>query len=76
MHYVINFLFSIRKQPYRDVINFVSYIHVVYYSYNDINFTHLYMRTNHLSHLANIVDISWSRSVWGGGGGSTPKRIG
>ena len=36
VHYVINFVFSIRKQPYRDVINFVSYIHVVY-SYNDKN---------------------------------------
>ena len=33
--YVINFVFSIGKQPYRDVINFLSYIHVVY-SYNDI----------------------------------------
>ena len=43
VHYVINFVFSIGKQPYRDVINFVSYIHVVY-SYNDINFTYLYMR--------------------------------
>ena len=27
VHYVINFVFSIGKQPYRDVINFVSYIH-------------------------------------------------
>ena len=54
------------KQPYRDVINFISYIHVVY-SYNDINFTSLYMRTNYLRHLANIVDILWSRPVWGGG---------
>ena len=35
MHYVINFVFSIGKQPYRD----------------------------------NIVDILWSRPVWGGGGG-------
>ena len=43
--YVINFVFSIGKQPYRDVINFVSYIHVVY-SYNDINFTYLIIRTN------------------------------
>ena len=68
MHYVINFVFSIEKQPYRDVINFVSYIHIVY-SYNDrpINFTHLYMGTNYLRHLANIVDILWSRPVWGGG---------
>ena len=59
---MINFVFSIRKQPYRDVINFVSYIHVVY-SYNDINFTYLYMRTNDLRHLVNIVDILWSRPV-------------
>ena len=27
VHYVINFVFSIGKQPYRDVINFVSYIY-------------------------------------------------
>ena len=67
VHYVINFAFSIGKQPYRDVINFLSYIHVVY-SYNDINFTYLYMRTNYLRHLANIVDILWNRPVWGGGG--------
>ena len=72
MHYVINFVFSIGKQPYRDVINFVSYIHVVY-SYNDINFTYLYMRTNYLRHLANIVDILWSRPVWGRGGGSNSQ---
>ena len=67
--YVINFVFSIGKQPYRDVINFLSYIHVVY-SYNDINFTYLYMRTDYLRHLATIVDILWSRLVfffWGGG---------
>ena len=63
MHYVINFMFSIGKQPYRDLIKFVSYIHVVY-SYNDINFTYLYMRTNYLCHLANIVDILWSRPVF------------
>ena len=69
MHYVINVVFSIGKQPYRDEINFVSYIHVVS-SDNDINFTYLYMRTNYLRHLANIVDILWSirRPVWGGGG--------
>ena len=66
VHYVINFVFSIGKQPYRDVFNFVSYIHVVH-SYNDIDFTYLYMRTNYLRHLANIVDILWSRPVWGGG---------
>ena len=70
VHYVINFVFSIGKQPYRDVINFVSYIHVVY-SYNDINFTYLYMRTNYLRHLANIVNILWSRPVGGWGGGLT-----
>ena len=39
VHYVIKFVFSIGKQPYRDVINFVPYIHEVY-SYNDINFTY------------------------------------
>ena len=67
VHYVINFMFSIGKQPYRDVINFVSYTRVVY-SFNDINFTYLYMRTNYLRHLANRVDILWSRPVlWGGG---------
>ena len=27
------------------------------------------MRTHYLSYLANIIDIEWSRSVWGGGGG-------
>ena len=70
VHYVINFVFSIGKQPYRDVIDFVSYIHVVY-RYNDINSTYLYMRTNYLCHLANIVDILWSRPVWGGG--ATPN---
>ena len=42
------------------------------YSYNDINFTYLYTRTNYLRHLANIVDILWSRPVFffGGGGGA------
>ena len=30
VHYVINFVFSIGKQPYREVINLVSYVHVVY----------------------------------------------
>ena len=62
-------MFSIGKQPYRDVLNFVSYIHVVY-SYNDINFKYLYMRTNYFRHLTNLVDILWSRPVggWGGGG--------
>ena len=28
VHYVINFVFSIGKQPYKEVIYFVSYIHV------------------------------------------------
>ena len=65
---MINFVFSIGKQPYRDVINFIICTSVVY-SYSDINFTYLYMRTNYLRHLANIVDILWSRPVWGGGGG-------
>ena len=69
VHYVINFVFSIGKQPYRDVIYFVSYIHVVY-SYNDINFTYLYMCTNYLRHLVNIVDILWSRRFGEGGGGA------
>ena len=45
VHYVINFVSSIGKQSYKDVINFISYTRVVY-SYNDINFTYLYMRTN------------------------------
>ena len=75
VHYVINFVFSIGKQPYRDVINFALYIYIyiyIYavYSYNDINFTYLYVRRNYLRHLANIVDILWSRPVWGGGGGA------
>ena len=29
VHYVINFVVSIGKQPYRDVINFVSYIIII-----------------------------------------------
>ena len=77
VHYVINFVFSIGKQPYRDTINFVSYIHVVY-SYNDINVTYLYMRINYLRHLANIVDILWSRPtrpVGGRGGGQLPIEL-
>ena len=68
VHYVINFVFSIGKQPYRDVFNFVSYIHAVY-SYNDINFTYLYMRTNYLRHLANIVGL------FGGGGGRPYSQL-
>ena len=63
---ILNFPSS--KQPYRDVINFVSYIHLVY-SYNDIDFTYLYMHTNYLRHLGNIVGILLSRPVCGGGGG-------
>ena len=71
VHYVINFVFSIGKQPYTEVINFVSYRHVVYiYSYNDVNFIYLYMRTHYVRHLANIIDIRWSGPVWGGGGGA------
>ena len=26
------------------------------------------MRTHYVRHLANIIDIRWSRPVWGGGG--------
>ena len=74
VQYVIIFVFSIGKQPYRDVINFVSYTRVVY-SYNDINFTYLYMRTNYLRHLANIVDILWNRPVLGGGGGGGNSQL-
>ena len=50
------------------------HIHVVY-SYNDINFTYLYIRTNYLRHLANIVDILWSRPVWGGGVGGPNSQL-
>ena len=52
-------------QPYREAIDIVSYIHVVY-SYNDINYIYLYMRTRHL-------DIQWNRLFFeeGGGGGSS-----
>ena len=48
VHYVINFVFSIGKQLYRDVINFVSYIHVVF-SYNDINLLHIFIYAYKLS---------------------------
>ena len=70
---MINFVFSIGKQPYRDVINFVSYIHVVY-SYNDINFTYLYIRrpTNDLRHLANVDILGL---LGGGGGGQLPIEL-
>ena len=70
VHYVINFVFSIGSQPYREVIIFVSYIHVVLYSCNDINFTYLYMRTNYLRHLANTLK---GIGLFGeGGGGQLP----
>ena len=70
VHYVVNIVFSIGKQPYREVINFESYyICSIYNSYNDINFIYVYMRTHYVRHLANIIDIRWSRPVWGGGGG-------
>ena len=39
----------------------MQYISLI--SYNDINFTYLYMRTNYLRHLANITDIQLSRPV-------------
>ena len=39
MHYMINFVFSIGKQPYRKAINFVPYNTCSIYSYNDINYT-------------------------------------
>ena len=71
---MINFVVSIGKQPYRDVINFVSYIHVVY-SYNYINFTYLYKRTNYIRHLAIIVDILWSRPVGEGRGAQLPIEL-
>ena len=83
MHFVINFVFSIGKQPYTEVINFVSYRHVVYhvlrgyvsminiyYSYNDVNFIYLYMRTHYVRHLANI-----SGPVWRGGGAQLPIEM-
>ena len=70
VQYVIKFAFSIGKQPYRETINFVSYIHVVY-SYNDVT-TLIYMHTNYLRHLANIIE--WIRPV-GGGGDPTPNYI-
>ena len=71
VHYVINFVFSIGSQPYREVIIFVSYIHVVLYSCNDINFTYLYMRTNYLRHLANTLKGVGLFGEGGGGGGNS-----
>ena len=56
MHYVINFVFSIGKQPNREAINFVRYILVVY-----INYTYLYAYKLSLSFV--IIDIQWSRPV-------------
>ena len=41
-----------------------------------IKSTHIYMHTNYFRHLANIIDIRWSRLVEGGGGGSTLNGIG
>ena len=41
VHYVITFVLSIGKQPFREAINFVSYIHAIY-SYNETNYTYLY----------------------------------
>ena len=67
-------MFSIGKQSYREVINFVSYIHVVY-SYNDIYYTNLYVYKLSSSFRCNIIDIQWNKPV-GGGGGATPNRIG
>ena len=76
VHYVINFVFSIGKQPYTEVINFLSYRHVVYiYSYNDVNFIYLYMGTHYVRHLANIIDIRWSGPVFFGGGGQIPIEM-
>ena len=56
VYYVINFVFSIGKQPYREVINFVVTCSI--YSYRDIC----------VRHLANIIDIQWSRPVLEEGG--------
>ena len=67
VHYVINFVLSVGKQPYSEV-------HVVY-SYNDINYTYLYMRTNYLRHFANVIDILWSKPVWRGGGESPIELV-
>ena len=67
VHYVINFLLSIGNQPYREV-------HVVY-SYNDINYTYLYMRKNYLRHFAKVIDILWSKPVWSGGGGGGGAQL-
>ena len=75
VHFVINFVFSIGKQPYREAINFVSFIHVVY-NYKGISYynsTPLYMRTNYLCHVANIIDSGVG--LLGEGGPSPPKFV-
>ena len=33
------------------------------------------MRTNYLRHLANVIDVQWSRPVGGGGGGRVQLPI-
>ena len=33
------------------------------------------MPTHYVRHLANIIDIRWSRPVWGGGGGGAQLPI-
>ena len=33
------------------------------------------MRTHYVRHLANIIDIRWSRPVWGGGGAQLPIEM-
>ena len=40
-----------------------------------IQTSHFYIcvQINYLRHLANIIDILWSRPVGGGGGGATPN---
>ena len=69
--YINELLFPFFKIVYTLIIHYV----INFESYNDINFTYLYIRTNYLRHLANIIDIGWSRPVlalWGGGG-ATPN---
>ena len=33
------------------------------------------MRTHYVRHLANIIDIRWSRPVWGGGGAAPIEMV-
>ena len=33
------------------------------------------MSTHYVRYLANIIDIRWSRPVWGGGGGQLTKKL-